>query len=355
MDSLTQATLGAAVGVAVMRQRVPVWQSVLWGAAMGTLPDLDVLFDFGDPISNMTEHRGPSHALFVQGMAAMGLVAMVKGWRWVRGVTPTQGSGQSQDLTLRWGVATLLVWVTHALLDAMTVYGTRLWLPFSSQAVGVGSVFIIDPLYTLPLLAGLLGMWALRGKAAQRSLWLGLTISSLYLVWSVLAQQWVKHQVQPHLPNPQVKVLVTPSAFNTLLWRVVAVDNQAYHETWVSLLDDEQPPQWQRVTCPVAAFEPYQQVRVVAQLANFSDGFFCFRASGKRWQITDLRMGQEPNYVFTFQGEPVGGDAGNGWRVTQLPVAAPPIGDALRWLGQRTLGHTQLPFEQWQAAGKTRP
>jgi inner membrane protein len=252
-------------------------------------------------------------------------------------------------------VATLLVWVTHALLDAMTVYGTRLWLPFSSQAVGVGSVFIIDPLYTLPLLAGLLGMWALRGKAAQRSLWLGLTISSLYLAWSVLAQQWVKHQVQPHLPNPQVKVLVTPSAFNTLLWRVVAVDNQAYHETWVSLFDDEQPPQWQRVTCPVAAFEPYQQVRVVAQLANFSDGFFCFRASGKRWQITDLRMGQEPNYVFTFQGEPVGGDAGNGWRVTQLPFMAPPIGDALRWLGQRTLGHTQLPFEQWQAAGKTRP
>ena len=41
MDSLTQATLGAAVGVAVMRQRVPVWQSALWGAAMGTLPDLD--------------------------------------------------------------------------------------------------------------------------------------------------------------------------------------------------------------------------------------------------------------------------------------------------------------------------
>ncbi|MGA1093073.1 MAG: metal-dependent hydrolase, partial [Burkholderiaceae bacterium] len=54
MDSLTQASLGAAVGVAVMGRRTAAWKAALWGAAMGTLPDLDVVFDFGDPIRNMT-------------------------------------------------------------------------------------------------------------------------------------------------------------------------------------------------------------------------------------------------------------------------------------------------------------
>ena len=47
-----------------------------------------------------------------------------------------------------------LALVTHPLLDAMTVYGTQLALPFSDHPFGVGSIFIIDPLYTLPLLAG---------------------------------------------------------------------------------------------------------------------------------------------------------------------------------------------------------
>ena len=57
----------------------------------------------------------------------------------------------------RWWVAMWLALVTHPLLDTMTVYGTQLALPFSDWPFGVGSVFIIDPLYTLPLLAGAAG------------------------------------------------------------------------------------------------------------------------------------------------------------------------------------------------------
>ena len=64
MDSLTQMTLGSAVGVAVMGRRVPVWRSALVGAFFGTLPDLDSFVDYGDPIRNVTYHRGASHSLF---------------------------------------------------------------------------------------------------------------------------------------------------------------------------------------------------------------------------------------------------------------------------------------------------
>ena len=64
MDSVTQVALGSAVGVAVMGRRVGIWKSALWGGFCGTLPDLDVLIDHGDPIRNMTFHRTESHALF---------------------------------------------------------------------------------------------------------------------------------------------------------------------------------------------------------------------------------------------------------------------------------------------------
>ena len=64
MDSVSQLALGAAVGVAVMGRRTAVWKAALWGAVAGTLPDLDVFFDYGDAIRNMTQHRSHSHALF---------------------------------------------------------------------------------------------------------------------------------------------------------------------------------------------------------------------------------------------------------------------------------------------------
>jgi membrane-bound metal-dependent hydrolase YbcI (DUF457 family) len=38
------------------------------------------------------------------------------------------------------------VLVTHPLLDAMTVYGTQLALPFTNHPYAVGSIFIIDSL-----------------------------------------------------------------------------------------------------------------------------------------------------------------------------------------------------------------
>ena len=60
------------------------------------------------------------------------------------------------DATYRqWWLLVWLALITHPLLDAFTVYGTQFWLPFSDYPVGIGSVFIIDPLFTTPLLAGL--------------------------------------------------------------------------------------------------------------------------------------------------------------------------------------------------------
>ena len=58
------------------------------------------------------------------------------------------------------------------LLDAMTVYGTQLLQPFTDHPFAVGSMFIIDPLYTLPLLVGVSLGFRFFG-ARLRSGWLG--------------------------------------------------------------------------------------------------------------------------------------------------------------------------------------
>lgn len=292
MDSVSQLALGAAVGVAVMGRRTAVWKAALWGAVAGTLPDMDVLIDHGDPISNMVLHRAETHAPFWLTLFSLPLavaVARLHGewaqWR-------------------RWWLALWLALVTHPLLDTMTVYGTQLALPFSSHPFGVGSVFIIDPLYTLPLLAG--AGWALASRGSRRGLAAnaaGLMLSSAYLVWGVAAQAHVERLARGSLAAQGVaaeQVLVTPTAFNSVLWRVVALSGPHYHEGFHSLLDAGPQITFERFERGQALSGALQGIEGVGRIAAFSKGFYKLHADGARLFVTDLRMGQEPAYVFTF-------------------------------------------------------
>ncbi|HEY0825570.1 MAG TPA: metal-dependent hydrolase, partial [Ramlibacter sp.] len=171
MDSISQIALGAAVGMATMGRRTALWKAALWGGIAGTLPDLDVVIDHGDALRNMTMHRGASHSLFWLTLASPLVAALPAALH------------RERHLFRRWWLAIWLALVTHPLLDAMTVYGTRLLLPFSDHPFAVGSVFIIDPLYTVPLLIGLVVALARReGRGLRANAW-GLALSTAYLAW----------------------------------------------------------------------------------------------------------------------------------------------------------------------------
>jgi inner membrane protein len=367
MDSLTQASLGAAVSVAVMGRRTAAWKAALWGAAMGTLPDLDVVFDFGDPIRNMTEHRAESHALFYQLLAAPLLALMVARPRLrsplsnpsspqPAGTFETSGAHSADNTSPygRWALATALILLTHALLDGMTVYGTQLWLPFYKEAVGLASVFIIDPLYTLPLLLGLAAALVAKGNWGLKTLQLSLLVSSLYLAWSAAAQHWVERAAQSNLPEPQAALLVTPSPFNTLLWRLVAVSDSHYYEGWYALLADQpQAIRWRAVPRDPQLYLALKDHPSVERLARFSDGFFQLERIGEQVFMTDLRMGQEPAYVFRFEIGRFDASGALIGPVERAPVTRPPLEDGLAWLWQRLRGKTALDLLDWIAAKGT--
>lgn len=292
MDSLSQIALGAAVGVATMGRRTAVWKAALWGAVAGTLPDLDVLIDHGNPVHDMVLHRAATHAPFWLTLFSLPFAAAV---------AHLHGEGV---LWQRWWLAIWLALVTHPLLDAMTVYGTQLALPFSNHPYGVGSVFIIDPLYTLPLLLG--AGWALASKGSTRGLvanLAGLVLSTAYLGWGVAAQQQVERIARTSLAAQGItaeQLLVSPTAFNSLLWRVVAVAGDDYHEGFYSLLDAEPRLAFDRFDRGTALAAELQGVDAVQRIAAFSKGFYKLRQDGDRLLISDLRMGQEPAYLFTF-------------------------------------------------------
>lgn len=287
MDSLSQIALGAAVSVAVFRQRQPIWKSALLGAIAGTLPDLDVLVQFDDPISEMTRHRAESHGLFYLTLACWPLA-----WLW------RQLAGQHGSFQRCWW-ACWAVLISHPLLDFLTIYGTQLAQPFSDYAFGTGSVFVIDPLYTLPLLLGL-GL-VLRGRTLRCNDAM-LALSTAYLAFGLLAQQWVYQQAARQLPPDAdaTKVLVTATPFNTQVWQVLALGPSYYYEAFYALADGDKALQWRAWPRDSNLLASYQQEPLVRQLTRFSHDYVVLTANGSQLILSDLRMGLAPHYSFRF-------------------------------------------------------
>ena len=296
MDSITQAVLGASIQGALLGR----WQgrkALLFGAMLGTLPDLDVVIDYGDAVAQMTYHRGFSHSLCVLSGVALLLTWLVRRWR------PNPGYTGARLLLTIW-----LILVTHTLLDSFTSYGTQLFWPLATPPIAWASIFIIDPLYTLPLLgavliAAFIGL-SHRGSGNQGLRWQygALGLSSLYLAFTLTGQQMAEHRVEQALIRDGIQpeaVFSTPTPFNSLLWRVIVLDGEQYHEALVSWFDT-QPPALQTLPRGLQWREALRDSPQHARLEWFSRGILRYDRIGNELVVTDLRMGMAGYHPFRF-------------------------------------------------------
>lgn len=263
---------------------------MLLGAGLGTLPDLDVFIDFGGAVENYTYHRGFSHSLFVLApLSALIWLLLRRWWAPVR------------DKPLRWLAAISLALLTHPLIDAHTAYGTQLFWPLTVPPTSWATLFIIDPLYTLPLLVGVL-VAAINRKVSGTALRVGLVVSTIYVGWSWVAQATVSRNVEDALASMQLQgapVFLTPTPFNTLLWRAVVITDHGYLEGFDSLMVDEGTMRFTAYPSETDAIEGAGDIWAVSRLRWFAQDFVKAHIDNDRLVISDLRMGQEPTYVFS--------------------------------------------------------
>jgi inner membrane protein len=266
MDSLTQLVLGASVSEAVMQNKVGR-KATLWGAIVGTLPDLDVFIPMGNAVKDFTYHRAESHAIFYMALATPLLVWLI-----------TRIHRQTKHLKFRWILAVFLTLFTHTILDGFTVYGTQMFLPFTNYPVGWNTIFVIDPIYTLPLLIAVIGFFAIRNKSkAIRLNKIGLVVSSIYLLWGIAGQQYVKSKAFESFSQQNINVsqtLIGPTPFNTLLWRIVGMTEEGYVEGFYSILDKSDEIKFKSYSSEKELLEPIKKNWNVNRLTWFSRGFY---------------------------------------------------------------------------------
>jgi inner membrane protein len=209
MDTVTHALLGAAASQALLAKRFPRSAALIGGIA-GMAPDLDLFIGSStDPVASMLYHRQFTHSLIFIPFGAL-LVSLLCIW-----------SERFKGARLAVFGVMCIAYGLHGLLDACTSYGTMLLWPFSSRRISWDIIAIVDPMFSLPLLLGVVWTLATRRPRAAR---LAVCCAALYLGFGL----WQGHRattVQDQLAAARGQVIehrrVMPLPGSLVSWRAV--------------------------------------------------------------------------------------------------------------------------------------
>ncbi len=283
MDSLTHIVFGAALGEVILGQKVG--KKALWlGAIANSIPDLDVFLVFGDPIREITIHRGFSHSFLFPFLAAPPLA-------WLADKFFKDKIG-----FLSWFWFFFFLIITHPILDSLTTYGTQFFLPFSDYRVNFSSLFIIDFLFTIPLLAASIACWIAQTNHPKRKLWAksALIISSFYVFTGFASKTYASHVFEQQLQQKGIETNhrmtgVTP--FNLLLWYNVAEVDSGYFIGDYSLLDKDQNVNFSFIKRNEKILETIKEEYAINRLIWFSNGYFAVEKVGEEIRFFTLKFG----------------------------------------------------------------
>ncbi len=299
MDSLTQIVLGAAVGEAVLGKKVGN-KAMFYGAIAGTIPDLDVLSRyFTDTVTAIEWHRGFSHSLFFS-------LFFAPLFGWIIAKVEKKANAGWKD----WTLLMFLGLFTHPILDAFTTWGTQLFWPFEIR-LAFQTIFVIDPLYTLPFLFFLiLAMREKRTSPKRRKFnTLGLTVSSSYLVLTLFLKGLAYKIFVDSLKAQDIayeQISVRPTPFNTILWTANIEVKDAYLVGNYSFFDSEAI----RFTSYPKNHELLGDLVTkdkVKRLITITEGWYTITKQGNNLFFNDLRFGllsmdpKETRFAFSYE------------------------------------------------------
>jgi inner membrane protein len=299
MDSLTHIALGACIGEAFAGKQLGK-RAMFLGAVAQSLPDIDFLASFWMNTSdNLLAHRGFTHSFLFILLAAPLLGLIAERWHRPHNISLLKW-------TLFFGVNALI----HLLIDGMNSYGVGWFEPFSHVRISYNWIFVADPLYSVWLAIAFVMLLALKRSSRRRLFWVkfGIGLGTLYLVFCGFNKWQINSNVRRSLAEQHINYknyFSTPTAFNNLLWYIVAATDSGYYIGYRSVFDGNRKlelnyfPRKENLLAPVKGHEDLQK------LLRFSQGYYTVRRDQDVLVFNDLRFGQvagweDPNAPFAF-------------------------------------------------------
>lgn len=217
MDPISQGTIGAGLAQSFSKSE-KARSATLLGCFGGLAPDLDVLiFSPTDPLLFLEFHRQFTHSLFFIPIGAL-LVAAVLHRLLGKGLTFKESY-----------LFCLLGYATHGLLDTCTTYGTQLLWPFTDARFAWNNISIIDPIFTLPLVALVIT------GVIKRKPWLarlGIAWAVSYLLFGLVQRERAEaagYELAVSRGHDPVRLEAKPGFATLILWKVVYETDSHFH------------------------------------------------------------------------------------------------------------------------------
>ncbi|MCW5634861.1 MAG: metal-dependent hydrolase [Rubrivivax sp.] len=249
MDLLTHALLGATLAQATAPAQpgpLPPRHRLMLGAAGAAFPDIDFAGFLVDPLTFLADwHQGPTHSLPWLPLWA-GLIAAMYVTR--HGAAAAGRGGAGSDARGRAGegagasgsararVFAAAAWVaglgiaSHIAADVVTAYGTMVLHPLSRWRASLGTTFVIDPLFTLLVAAGL----AVRAGDGRWPARAALAVLAGYVAAQAGLRQQALDLARATAPAGTV-VSAWPQPFSPFNWKLVARGDGVHHVAHVNL------------------------------------------------------------------------------------------------------------------------
>ncbi len=295
MDSLTQIVLGASVGEAVLGRKIGN-KAMLYGAIAGTIPDLDVLSSyFTDTVTALEFHRGFTHSVFFS-------IVMAPIFSWL--VTRYE----SYQKKRAWSWFFFWIFLTHPILDSYTTWGTQLFWP-ADLRLAFKTIFVIDPIYTLPFLSFVILAMFHKRTSRKRRLYnlIGLSLSTAYLILTFVLKTVANDRFEKALDRQDItyeEFETRPSAMNTILWNV-NVKAQDHFLLGDYSFFDTQPVEFSVYPKNHHLLGDLKENEKVQRMMEISQGWFTILEKDGNLYYNDLRFGllslEKGSQDFVFQ------------------------------------------------------
>lgn len=237
MDSLTHIVLGAAIGDRILGKSIGR-KAAFFGALAKTVPDFDLFISgLTDTRKYILYHRSYTHSFFVEGLMIFPMAWLCHYFF-------------KEKTTLRqWVFLWAACLIGHSVVDMFTNYGTRLFLPFSSNLISLNNIAIADLFLTLPITA--LVVWGLfkanNSRSRRRLMVAALVYAVFYFDWTFVNKAIAHHHFKQSLKKQQVRIdqsMSNPTIFNNFLWYSVVNSDKVIYTATYSIFQGNRPIQW---------------------------------------------------------------------------------------------------------------
>jgi len=286
VDSITHIALGACMGEAFAGKTLGK-KAMLWGALAQSIPDIDfIASSWMDTSSNLLAHRGFTHSFLFCALITPLFALLAERLHRPHNI-------RLKRLVLFFG-GTIFI---HIFIDAFNNYGVGWFEPFSHQRISFNTIYVADPFFSIWPGIACIALIYLKRQSPQRKkwLWMGLGISSLYLLYCLFNKSGIDSDVKDILQKQKTAVtryFTTPAPFQNWLWYVVAGNDSGYYVGFRSVFDSRKEITFQYFPRNDSLLKALKGNPELDRLILFSQQFYTAQKWNDTLVFNDLRFGQ---------------------------------------------------------------